>query len=170
MQNGWFVGRAGLEAQVGLQIGVILQVRAPTPKQKRSPLNYKGQTSYSSPISKMPMRFILLYFFLFYHLVYKSWVDHPACKPTDLNLLWGWSTLHFVRWVVMLLRWMNKAQANRGFYIHTLLDGGIDGWKVRLLCMRRFNSTPAHNKPLVCICRPRTFPMLVMCRHVTVSF
>jgi hypothetical protein len=33
---------------------------------------------------------------LFYHLVYKSWVGH-------LNLLWGWSTLHFVGWVVMLL-------------------------------------------------------------------
>lgn len=39
---------------------------------------------------------------LFYHLVYKSWVGHLACKPGDLNLLWGWSTLHFVGWVVML--------------------------------------------------------------------
>ena len=24
---------------------------------------------------------------LFYHLVYKSWVGHPACKTTDFNLL-----------------------------------------------------------------------------------
>jgi hypothetical protein len=38
---------------------------------------------------------------LFHHLVCKSWVGHPACKPIDLNLLWGWSTLHFVGWVVM---------------------------------------------------------------------
>ena len=38
---------------------------------------------------------------LFYHHVYKSWVGHSACKPTQLNLLWGWSTLPFVGWVVM---------------------------------------------------------------------
>jgi len=79
----------GLEVEVGLQIGVILQVGAPAPKQKRSPLNNKGQTPYSSPISKVPIINIHLAFVssLFYHHVYKSWVGHPACKPTELNLL-----------------------------------------------------------------------------------
>jgi len=84
MQNGWFVGRAGLEVEVGLQIGVILQVGAPAPKPKRSPLNNKGQTPYSSPISKVPMRFILLLFLPCFITMYTShgWVTRLANQPT----------------------------------------------------------------------------------------
>jgi hypothetical protein len=78
----------GLEVEVALQIGVILQVGAPAPKQKRSPLNNKGQTPYSSPIfqgaNEIHLAFVSS---LFYHHVCKSWVGHPACKPTELNLL-----------------------------------------------------------------------------------
>ena len=123
LQNGWFVGRAGLEVEVGLQIGVNLQVGAPPPQQKRSPLNNKGQTPYSFPISKSNLAFVSP---LFYHIVYKSWVGHSACKPTDLNLLWGWSTLHLVGWVVMLLGEWQISQPGLKmtfFSLHPLLLG-----------------------------------------------
>jgi hypothetical protein len=84
LQNGWFVARAGLEVEVGLQIGVIWQVGAPPPKQKRSPLNNKGQTPYSSPISKVPMRFILLLFLPCFITLYTShgWVTRLANQLT----------------------------------------------------------------------------------------
>jgi hypothetical protein len=90
----------GLEVEVGLQIGVVLQVGAPAPKQKRSPLNNKGRTPYSSPISKVPMRFILLLFLPCFITMYTShgWVTRLAnqvnstyCEDDPPCILWdGW--------------------------------------------------------------------------------
>jgi hypothetical protein len=97
LQNGWYVGRAGLEVEVGLQIGVILQVRAPPPKQKKKPPKQQRTNSiFLSDFQAANEIHLAFVFSLFYHLVYKPWVGNPACKPIDLNLLWGWSTLHFV--------------------------------------------------------------------------
>ena len=100
LQNGWTQRVLGLEVEVGLQIGVILQVGAPAPKQKRSPLNNKGQTPYSSPISKVPMRFILLLFFPCFITMYTShgWgtqlanqLNSTYCEDDPPCILWdGW--------------------------------------------------------------------------------
>ena len=54
---------------------------------KRSPLTTKDKLHI--PLQFQGANEIHLAFVssLFYHLVYKSWVGHPACKTTDFNLL-----------------------------------------------------------------------------------
>jgi hypothetical protein len=78
----------GLEVEVGLQIGVILQVGAPAPKQKKEPPKQQRTNSiFISDFQGANEIHLAFVSSLFYHHVYKSWVGHPACKPTELNLL-----------------------------------------------------------------------------------
>ena len=87
LQNGGFLGRDGLEVEVGLQIGVILQVRAPPPKQKKEPPNNKGQTPYSSPIPRCQWDSSCFCFFLVLSPCIQVMGGSPGLQTNWLELI-----------------------------------------------------------------------------------